>query len=188
MKIALTGAHGVGKSTLATALKEKMHAIGKSASITPEIPRIVCGVVSDNEYFRRGRNSPLKQSLIMIGQLVIEEQKRADADIQICDRTLVDHWAYTLQAFTESFSEERYIETFEKFISDHCSSYEQIFYLPIEFAPVDDGVREDDVAFQRDIDKRISDLYQKFGIALVAVTGSVEQRVDIIIQSLKLTN
>ena len=90
MKIALTGAHGTGKSTLAKFLQAEIEKRNLIASVTPEVPRMICETVNDKEYFRRGNNSLLKQSLILLGQLVIEEQSQKNVNVQICDRTLFD--------------------------------------------------------------------------------------------------
>lgn len=184
MKIALTGAHGTGKSTLAKVLKEEINKAHLIASITPEVPRLICAIVNDKEYFRRENNSLLKQSLILIGQLIIEEQSKKNVNIQICDRTLFDHWAYSLSLFRKEIQEGDYIEIYEKFISDHCKSYDKIFYLPIEFKPLDDGIRESDENFQFEIDNLIVELYNKHDIQYQKITGSIENRCEIILQTI----
>lgn len=186
MKIALTGAHGVGKSTLANFLKTEIDKKAISVSITPEVPRLICDAVNNNEYFRRGRNSLLKQSLILIGQLVIEEHLRKDGVIQICDRTLLDHWAYSLNLFGKEIEEGHYTEIYETFISTHCASYDKIFYIPIEFKPVDDGVRESDEIFQSKIDKSILDLLIKHKIEFQTITGSIKTRGETILKYINL--
>lgn len=186
MKIALTGAHGVGKSTLASYLRQLITEKKISSSITPEVPRLICDITNDNEYFRRGHNTLLKQSLILMGQLVIEERLRKIADIQICDRTLFDHWAYSLSLFGSEIKEGGYDEIYEKFISDHCKSYDKIFYLPIEFKPKDDGVRESDEAFQSEIDSLIIGLLKKYNVEYHTINGSVENRGKLILNYLNL--
>lgn len=186
MKIALTGAHGTGKSTLAKFLKEEIAKMNKIASVTPEVPRMICETVKDKEYFRRGNNSLLKQSLILLGQLVIEEQSRNNVDIQICDRTLFDHWAYSLSLFGTEIKEGNYTEVYENFISQHCKSYDTIFYIPIEFKPLDDGTREGDEKFQAEIDSLITGLLKKHNIEYKTITGSVEHRCKTILETIKL--
>src|SRR5215210_6845411 len=164
MKIALTGAHGVGKSTLAMSLQQQLKAKNISVIVTPEVPRMICDLVDDKEFFRRSNNTLLKQSLIMVGQLVIEEQNKG-YDIQICDRTLFDHWAYSLSMFEDELNKNNLCEVFEKFITDHCFTYDKIFYIPNEIKPIDDGTRESDLAFQANIDLIITQLLNKHNIA-----------------------
>jgi len=186
MKIALTGAHGTGKSTLAKFLKEEISTRNKIASVTPEVPRMICETVNDKEYFRRGNNSLLKQSLILLGQLVIEAQNQKGVDVQICDRTLFDHWAYSLSLFGKEFTEGNYTEVYEKFISQHCKSYDKVFYLPIEFKPLDDGIRESDEKFQSEIDELIVGLLKKHKIEYKIITGSVENRSETILKTINI--
>ncbi len=186
MKIALTGAHGTGKSTLAKFLKEEISKRKKIASVTPEVPRMICETVIDKEYFRRGNNSLLKQSLILLGQLVIEEQNQKGVDVQICDRTLFDHWAYSLSLFGKEIIKGNYTEIYEKFISQHCISYDKVFYLPIEFKPLDDGIRESDEKFQSEIDEIIVGLLKKHKIQYETITGSVEKRCETILKAINI--
>lgn len=188
MKIALTGAHGVGKSTLVSLLKYEFQSKGYSAEFTPEVPRLICEIVNDKEYFRRGHNSLLKQSLILLGQLIVEEKMHntENLNVQICDRTLFDHWAYSLSLFGQEIREGNYQTIYESFIAEHCKSYDRIFYIPIEFKPFDDGIRESDEEFQREIDNLIVQLLEKHNINYETITGSVSNRIAIIMKSLKL--
>jgi hypothetical protein len=58
------------------------------------------------------------------------------------------------------------------------SSYSDVYYLPIEFPIVLDGLRPDDPAFQKDIDERIVGLLASHGLSFVTITGSVEDRLS----------
>ena len=60
------------------------------------------------------------------------------------------------------------------------SAYSDVYYLPIEFPIVLDGLRPDDPSFQADIDRRILDLLENHDVAYVTITGSVEQRLNAI--------
>jgi tRNA uridine 5-carbamoylmethylation protein Kti12 len=64
MKIAFTGSHGVGKTTLINELEKEL-SISKNIEVTKEIPRIICEGVNNPEYFRRGQNNLEKQLLIL---------------------------------------------------------------------------------------------------------------------------
>jgi hypothetical protein len=54
--------------------------------------------------------------------------------------------------------------------------YDFVFYLPIEFPIVLDGLRPDDAAFQADIDRRIVELLESHDVAHHSLTGSIEER------------
>lgn len=186
MKIALTGAHGVGKSTLANYLQSQIQLTGKTVVVTPEIPRLICEQTSDREYFRRGRNSLAKQTLILLGQVITEAENKGSYQLEICDRTLFDHWAYTLHAFQQELTGEHLADTYEWFIAKHCATYDKIFYLPTEIKPIDDGTREGDVAFQAEIDTIIVDLLTRHNLSFLPVTGTVAERATTILTTLNI--
>lgn len=101
-KIALVGSHGVGKTTLAATLRTQLQSTGVSSMITPEVPRTICEIANDSTFFRRGKNSVPKQLLIIAGQIVAEQETSNLAErLVICDRSCLDHWAYTLELFKD---------------------------------------------------------------------------------------
>jgi len=61
---------------------------------------------------------------------------------------------------------------------DLRARYDHVFYLPVEFPIVLDGLRPDDAAFQADIDRRITTLLHEADVAYQPLTGTVEQRQD----------
>jgi thymidylate kinase len=185
MKIAFTGSHGVGKTTLINELEKEL-SISKNIEVTKEIPRIICEVVNNPEYFRRGQNNLDKQLLILLGQVIQEyDLSKSDLEIVLCDRTIFDHWAYTLYLFKNELNND-YIKIIENFLVKHMSSYDKIFYLPIEFDVEDDGTREDDKKFQEQVDSLIINNLEKFKIPFRRVTGSVLERIDLVKKELKL--
>jgi predicted ATPase len=105
------------------------------------------------------------------------EERRAerDAEVVISDRTLIDHLAYTLTLFPESATSPE-VETYKRLAFESLTSYHFIFQIPIEFLPEDDGVREPDPRFQRQIGDVLTGLYTQSGVTPVVIRGSVEER------------
>jgi hypothetical protein len=56
-------------------------------------------------------------------------------------------------------------------------NYSHVFYLPIEFPIVLDGLRPDDPSYQREIDRRLLSILRAHDIRYVTLTGSVEERI-----------
>ena len=182
-KIALVGSHGTGKTTLTKRLAARVDPPIANLRIatTPEVPRIVCSAVGNAEYFRRGNNSLLKQLLLLIGQPIYEISEGRDCDILICDRSILDHWAYTKALFASDIPAD--IEkVLCSLIRKHLDSYDLLAYVPIEFAVHDDGTREGDVAFQAAIDTEIHAFLGAWGVPFVELRGSVEQRSASLVQ------
>lgn len=173
-KIALTGAHGTGKTTLTAALKKELEASMRTA-ICREVPRVIIDTVEQEEFFRRGKNTPLRQSIIFLFQVIEDFFQSRESDITISDRTMVDHLAYTLCLFPEFEREEEFIPL-QSAIARWMGTYDLIFKIPIEFPVQDDGVREGDHEFQKQIDEKIDELYERLDIIPITISGTVEQR------------
>ena len=56
------------------------------------------------------------------------------------------------------------------------SRYDHVFYLPVEFPIVLDGLRPDNPKFQADIDRRVVELLKGADVAFSTLSGSVAER------------
>lgn len=185
-RIAVVGTHGVGKTTLAQAFVQRLAGENISCELAPEMPRVICNLANDNGFFRQGNNTVLKQILLIYSQAQIEFQKsQGRADIIICDRSILDHWAYTKYFFADALKRDGVLHLYEHFISEFCRTYTKLFYIPIEFPLTDDGVREGDEEFQKAIDKIIFDLLNNYSLPYFVVRGSVQKRCQNIFESIR---
>jgi len=178
LKIALTGAHGTGKTTLLSRIATGLASFGK-IKICREAPRLIIDCVNDQEFFRRGNNTPIRQGLIFVEHLLEEQRNSIDCDIIITDRTLVDHLSYTTALFPE-FAKSVEYDIYKRMSLSSLQSYDEIFKLPIEFAVKDDGVREGSVEFQAQIDAAIDEIYRSGGYAPTIVRGDIDRRTAVV--------
>jgi predicted ATPase len=174
LRLALTGPHGVGKTTLITVLARRISERGRVIACR-EAPRLIADQVGDPLFFRRENNQLSRQALIFLEHVMEERRAAADADVVLSDRTLVDHLAYTEALFPYSVDTPE-VRTYRRLAMESLAFYDAIFQLPIEFAPVDDGVREADLAFQQQIGDTITALYAAAGVKPLIVRGSVAER------------
>jgi hypothetical protein len=65
------------------------------------------------------------------------------------------------------------------------SNYSHVFYLPIEFGIVPDGLRPMDPEFQEDIDRRIVGLLRRYDVHYETLTGGVEERLDALLDGVR---
>ena len=188
-KITFVGAHGTGKTTLVTNLQEILNNRGISTEITPEVPRIICETENDNHFFRRENNTLTKQISLLFGQTVYENlAEMKQSSVVLCDRSILDHWGYTKVLFAEHLAESGIYNSLLNFIEKHCRSYDRIFYVPIEFSPIDDGTREYYIKFQQDIDKEIYESLGQLNLPYQVVKGTVNERVETVLKVLEQGN
>jgi nicotinamide riboside kinase len=178
IRVALVGAHGTGKTTLAKALVGSLTNMEIEVRNLSEAPRLICDRAGDPTFFRRGNNTPLRQNLILLVHLLQELDLSNNVDVLISDRSLLDHWAYTLHLFGRELDEEGLRQLYEAFVVDHCRHYDVLFFLPIEFAVIDDGTREGDSRFQAEIEQCMLDLIGEYQIEVQVVRGPLEERTE----------
>ncbi|SRR6266851_1568532 len=175
VKVGFTGAHGVGKSTLCRELAHSLARAGLTVEVTPEIPRQIVEETGDPSFFRRGENTIIRQLCIITRQIVVE-MSAAGVDVLLCDRTLLDHWCYTI-ALHGNLGDSRGRRVWGNTVQAYLTGYDMVFYVPVEFPVLDDGVREDDSKFQREIDDVLRTQLESMGVLYDVVRGSVAERV-----------
>ena len=167
-KIAIVGSFSTGKTTTAEILARRL-----DLPLLPEVAREVVelGFKLDKDA------SPETETLIFMRQY----NNEISTESFVGDRSMIDVMAYAGWVLD---NRER---TKEFYLWDECvrlaertlrTAYSHVFYLPIEFPIVLDGLRPDDPEFQKDIDGRILRLLRTHDIEYETVTGSVEERIE----------
>ena len=167
MKIAFTGAHGTGKTTL----------VGMLLKNYPDHQQYT----NIQRFFNKNlKNFPISSKANDISQTAITSFLAFEImtkDNIICDRSLIDTFAYSdLSKNVKKSSEIR--KTFE----DALKYYDMIFYVPIEFKVEDDGLRELDEKFRIEVDKKIKYYIKKYKkiVPIYEIKGSIYERYDTI--------
>ncbi len=165
-RIAIVGSFSTGKTTLAEAVSEPL-----DLPLLPEAAREVVklGFKLDKDA------TPETETLIFLKQYYNE---LAHPEF-VGDRSLIDVMAYAAWVLeNREWHKEMALWEECKKIAEHRlrSQYSHVFYLPVEFPIVLDGLRPDDPEFQNDIDGRVLDILKTHDIAYETLTGSVEDR------------
>lgn len=174
MRIGISGAQSVGKTTLLNALRSEK--CFKDYTIRNEVTRSVKALgININE-----SGSDISQQLIMkehIYNLVM-------FDNMITDRTSLDGLVYTTWLFDSGkVSPECFVETqmiFEKTIK----MYDYIFYIAPEFPIEDDGVRSASKQWQNEIVTLFEAVIDTYNVPVINVSGSVRERVNTILKTI----
>ena len=162
MKIAIVGAQGVGKTTLAKQINKDC----PDFEILPEAARLAQEIG-----YKLDHTATTETELWLIAKQI--ELESAESD-WVADRSSIDLLAYIHHLFSDELD---LIEFANKTLSPRFSNYDLVLYLPSgQFAIEDDGVRTTDIKFQQEVDKRIRDILAKHKIPFVEVIGSPEER------------
>jgi deoxyadenosine/deoxycytidine kinase len=167
MKIAFVGSFSTGKTTLANLFAKEW-----DYPLLPEVAREVVEL-----------GFPLDQSATAETEtLIFLKQWRAEAvhDHFVADRSIYDVLAYAdwVMEHQDGGRKENHLwyESLEIATLDLRARYDHVFYLPVEFDIVLDGLRPDSPEFQADIDRRVVGLLKGADVAFTTLTGTVPER------------
>ncbi|MCA1838951.1 MAG: AAA family ATPase [Actinomycetota bacterium] len=167
-RIAIVGSFSTGKTTLAELLARKLE--------LPLLPETAREVVELG--FKLDKDATAEtESLIFLKQY----NNEISTDEFVGDRSLIDVMAYAGWVLDHQPRRK------EMALWDECrklaerrlrGNYSHIFYLPIEFPIVLDGLRPDDPAFQQEIDERLIGLLRAHDLECTTVKGTIEERME----------
>jgi nicotinamide riboside kinase len=161
MKIVFCGAHGVGKTTLASRLAEHLQ--------VPLLPDIVPQAHALG--FEINEGTPLETQLRLTGKQLEQEKMHQDF---VADKCIFDYYVYAKALEMD----ENLTETIRK-VALKTQKYDHIFFIAPEFPIEDDGLRSTNIAFQtavHEVYKEFLDIYMP--TAYTVLTGSVEERFE----------
>lgn len=148
-KIALVGTHGIGKTTIAYELAGAIKRRGERVELITEIARECPFPLNDQA-------TPEAFQWIIARQIQLEIEKAARTDVLICDRSVLDNFAYYIRLYGRRG--ERY-DALSPFCSYWTTTYDLLIRLPLASPPADDGFRSTDLSFQREIDEICDTLF-----------------------------
>lgn len=165
-RVVIVGSFSTGKTTLAESLARKL-----DLPLLPETAREVVELG-----FRLDKDAtPETEALIFLKQY----NNELSTPEFVGDRSLIDVMAYA------GWVLDNQPRTKEIALWEECerlaerglrTNYSHVFYLPIEFPIVLDGLRPDDPEFQKEIDVRILSLLATHAVGYTTVGGSVAER------------
>jgi predicted ATPase len=144
MKIAFIGTHGVGKTTLCYELAGALKRHGVHVDIVKEVARLSPLPIN--------RQTSLDaQTWILMTQVAEEIRSAAHHEVVVCDRSVLDNYAYMVLACGRQ-------KAIERFVAYWMKTYDVLFKVPMSGAASADGVRDTDEFFMRSIDALVDSL------------------------------
>ena len=173
MKIGLCGTMSVGKTTLVKALSEQVEQF-KGYTFTTERSK-----------YLNSLGIPLNHETTIEGQTVFLAERVTELmqDRLITDRTILD-----VMAFTNCAKKVSYIDgdAFADYASRFVKQYDYIFYISPDGMEIEDnGVRETDANYRKEIDEEIQKLLLKYRPVYYELKGTTEERIN---QMMKIIN
>ena len=155
MKVALIGSHGVGKTTLVYGLASRLKRTDVNLEVLVEVARR-CPLPINTE------TSLAAQSWILHTQIADETYAATRAPVVLCDRSVLDNYAYLLLA-------EGPQPHLEPLIESWLESYELLVHVPIVVGTKahSDGVRSTDEHFRQAVDQRLTEEVERRGLSVL---------------------
>lgn len=173
MKIAFIGTHGVGKTTLCFDLAAALKRLDLSVDLVKEVAR-GCPLPINRETTNDAQN------WILHTQVAREIELTSAFQVTVCDRAVIDNYAYMVHAAGRR-------PEIEPFIRHWMDTYTQLVKVPVIAPPTFDGTRDTSVDFQADIDQLIDELLDEFDLPRLELPGgSREGWTRMVLESLDL--
>ncbi len=147
MKLAFIGTHGVGKTTLCYDLVARLKKRGLNVDMVKEVARLSPLPINQ-------KTSLEAQTWILMTQVAEEIRSGAHHPVVVCDRSVLDNYAYLSFACGRQPAVERFVDHWMR-------SYDLLFKVPVLGVASPDGVRDTDEFFMRNIDRLVDELLEK---------------------------
>jgi thymidylate kinase len=148
-KVALVGTHGVNKTTVAYELAGVLKRRGRTVELLTEIAR-ECPFPLNEQATREA------YQWIIARQVQLEIEKAPRAEILVCDRSVLDNFAYYVRRYGNRGEEA---EALGSYCRSWMRTYDLLVRLPIGELLAPDGFRSTDAEFQREIDRVCDELF-----------------------------
>ena len=174
MRISISGAHSTGKSTVIDALKQEPRITSRFEFKGEILRSIKRAGISINE---AGTDNT---QLLVLSRML----ENSTLDNVILDRCALDSLVYTAYLFEKEQVSKNTMRLAESIFEN---TYNDIyFYIKPEFDIVPDGVRSECTEFRDRISELFEEYIDVYYKPVILLTGSVEERVAIFKEALKM--
>lgn len=171
MKIGLTGTMSVGKTTLVKALSEVEQFKGYTCT-------------TERSKYLNSLGIPLNHETTIEGQTIFLAERVTELiqDRLITDRTIIDVMAFTKCARKVSYMDG---DAFEDYAKRFVRQYDYIFYISPDGMDIEDnGIRETDANYRKEIDEEIQKLLLKHRPIVHTLKGTTKERIEQIMKTI----
>tara|TARA_R110001606_G_scaffold264570_1_gene413203 strand:- start:322 stop:843 length:522 start_codon:yes stop_codon:yes gene_type:complete len=173
MKIGFCGTMSVGKTTLVNALSK-----------LPEFKDF--NSRTERSKHLRDMGIPLNTDSTLKGQFVFAAERASEllCDKIITDRTVIDVMAFCELSESMTANEAFYLNSA---LGHLIGDYDYIFFVsPVGVKMEDNGVRETDIKYREEINKKILSILDLRDIKYTTIQGTTEERIKLVKQTISL--
>ncbi|MGA0919666.1 MAG: AAA family ATPase [Gemmatimonadaceae bacterium] len=152
-KVAFVGTHGVGKTTLCYELAAELKRRDQTVDLVKEVARRCPLPINEGTTIEA-------QTWILHAQIAEEIAVGAQAEVVVCDRSVLDNYAYLVARAGRQVA-------LDALVRDWVRTYDALIKVPVTAPPTFDGTRAVSLAFQREIDETIDELIAAFEVPVM---------------------
>ena len=157
-KVAFLGTHGVGKTTLCYELAAELKRRDKAVDLVKEVARRCPLPINEGTTIEA-------QTWILHAQIAEEIAVGAQAEVVVCDRSVLDNYAYLVARAGRQ-------DALDALVRSWVGTYDALIKVPVTAPPTFDGTRAVSLAFQREIDVIIDDLITAFDVPVMRLEAT----------------
>lgn len=172
MRIAIVGAHGVGKTTLGQYIAKTLECSEKIVFNT----NIARSLIAKG--YPLNKDATTESYIQYIIAQLSAEQSAEFCDFFVSDRTLLDPLAYATvnDKYERSLVPKSIIDMLLHIWLLEQKQYDFYVLVPIEFPMPKDNIRPQDEHYRKMIEEQMIMYLQKYNINYVCVRGTIEER------------
>lgn len=178
MRIAFTGTHVTGKTTLLNDYQAYMASTGRKRTFG-YITGIARSIIKRG--FPLNKDGNVDSYINYINDQLKAEKQMTLYDDFVCDRTLLSPLAYASvnRSLPRPYVPDYLIEMIENVWLLEKERFDLYTYFPIEFdMPILDNIHPPDESYRRQIDEMIHSLLIKYNVKHIVIAGTKEERLN----------
>jgi len=171
IKVAISGSHGVGKTTLAYSISNCY--ADYNVKINTHIARELI-----RQGYPLGREATDESYIQYIIAQLAAEQEASNIDLFISDRSLLDPLSYAIVNMKTEGStvSQSIIELLKCIWLLELQQYDLYIFVPIEFSMIEDGVRPKGEKYRKLVENQMIQLLEEYHVKYIRVFGTIEER------------
>ena len=177
MRVAVSGAHGVGKTTFCNDFADALRNKGLSVDVKTDVARTL-----REEGVAINQQTEGAEYALFLEKHLDNLYAEPESDVVMYDRTMLDTIAY---ATANGNLDDRWLSFLRKAAAQLIRPVDLYLYISIEFGLEDDGIRATGQEYQTKVDQALMEILKECRSDILTLSGTRSERVEQALQYLK---